>query len=120
MSKTLQVAGKRRSKKTTDCYFYKAKRKGRKSYYKKKSRKNMKRKTRALAKSIKKSKKLRGGGDPPPAEAKAPGNNLKQVGVEEAKGDFAEPDRRRPGAEEMGGGPWLQRTSGAPPADHGP
>ena len=119
MSKTLQVAGKRRSKKTTDCYFYKAKRKGRKSYYKKKSRKNMKRKTRALAKSIKKSKKLRGGSAPAPAEAKAPGNNSKQVGVEEAKGEIGEGktlDHRAV----FGYGRVLERTSGAPPAGPGP
>jgi len=110
MSKTLQVAGKRRGKKTTYCVFYKAKRKGRKPYYikkcrpyKKKSRKNMKRKTRALAKSIKKSKKLRGGGDPTP-----PPPQPVDHGVEEQKDDFAEPVRVLPPS--MGTGPWLERT----------
>ena len=89
MSKTLQVAGKRRGKKTTYCVFYKAKRKGRKQYYikkcrpyKKKSRKNMKRKTRALAKSI---KKFRGG--QPVAEPKSE----KDDGVYEEKGDVGKP-----------------------------
>ena len=110
MSKTKQVAGKRRGKKTTCRVFNKSKRKGRKPYYikksrpcKKKSRKNMKRRTRALAKSIKKSKKLRGGGDPTP-----PPPQPVDRGVEEEKDDFAEPDRDLP--QSMGTGPWLERT----------
>ena len=92
MSKTLQVAGKRRGKKTTYCVFYKAKRKGRKQYYikkcrpyKKKSRKNMKRKTRALAKSI---KKFRGGAD----AGAEPKDDKDKEGVAEEKGDVAPPD----------------------------
>ena len=106
MSKTLQVAGKRRGKKTTYCVFYKAKRKGRKQYYikkcrpyKKKSRKNMKRKTRALAKSI---KKFRGGAEPK--------DDKDKEGVAEEKGDVAPPDAPPNIPYGMRPGDILQRT----------